>query len=307
MTYFACFGYKGLIGLLASCGLIAFCGAKALLAVYKGNIQDPHRLNVAVGGKVIGNFITICCGLFAYSAYIIMLAGIKQLCGGSIAAVLFVSVCAYIVLYKGFGTLVRVCGICAPVIATAIAAMALTGSFLIKQPGAAAATAVYDTSAGAIAIKAFLYAGYNVLTSICVLGRSLQLIENKKSAVWGGIIGGAMLFLSAAAVLLALVHGNVPPRQYQMPILALFQQGNVVFQGVLLFTMFISAISGLTSTTIFFTNILPERKMGIILGLAAIPATYVTFGKLMDVLYPIFGLAGIFLMIVLALMGNKNV
>jgi len=305
MTYFAGFGYPGLIGLFAACALIAFCGARALLTVMRGNIQDPHALNLAIGGKVIGSFITICCGLFAYSAYIIMLAGIKQLCGGSVAAVLLVSVCAYIVLYKGFGMLVKVCGVCAPVIAVAIAIIALAGSFSSGQ--AAELPAVYESSPAKIAVKAFLYAGYNVLTSICVLGRSIHLLESKKSAIWGGILGAVLLFFSGAAILIALVHGDVPSNQYEMPILALFAKGSMVFHAVLLITMFISAISGLTSTCIFFTNILPERKMGILLGLAAIPATYVRFGKLMDVLYPIFGFAGIFLMIVLALMGKKNV
>ena len=305
MTYFAGFGYPGLIGLFAACALIAFCGARALLTVMRGNIQDPHALNIAVGGKAIGSFITICCGLFAYSAYIIMLAGIKQLCGGSVAAVILVSVCAYIVLYKGFGTLVKVCGICAPILAVAIAITALAGSFSPER--IPAAPAIYERDPFKIAMKAFLYAGYNVLTSICVLGLSVHLLKTKKSAIWGGILGAAMLFLSGAAVLIALVHGEIAPNQYEMPILALFPKGSIVFHAVLLVTMFISAISGLTSTCIFFTNILPERKMGIILGIVAIPATYVTFGKLMDFLYPIFGFAGIFLMIVLALMGKKNV
>lgn len=280
-----------------------------MLVVKKGGIEDPHNLNLAVGGKVIGNFITICCGLFAYSAYIIMLAGIKQLCGGSFAAVILVSICAYIVLYKGFGTLVKVCGVCAPIIAVAIAAVALTGSFFPQAQTAVPETqnALYQGSALQIGVRALLYAGYNVLTSICVLGRSIKYIESKKSAVWGGIFGAAMLFISGAAVVIALVHGNIPPNLHEMPILALFAKGSMIFQGVLLLTMFISAISGLTSTCIFFTNILPERKMGVILGLAAIPATYVSFGKLMDVLYPVFGFAGIFLIIILALMGNKNV
>ena len=303
MTYFARFGYPGLIGLFAACALIAFCGAKALLTVLRGGLRDPHALNIALGGKGFGTFLTICCGLFAYSAYIIMLAGIRQLCGGSLAAVLLVSVCAYIVLYKGF-MLVKICGICAPLLAVAIAITALAGSF--TGDGAAAA-ATYECKPLQIAVKAILYAGYNVLTSICVLGRSLHLLESGKTAVRGAILGAAMLFLSGAAVLVALVHGGIPPNRYEMPVLALFAEESIVFHAVLLITMFISAISGLTSTCVFFTGLLPERKMGILLGLAAIPATYITFGKLMDVLYPIFGIAGIFLMIVLALIGKKNV
>ena len=49
-----------------------------------------------------------------------------------------------------------------------------------------------------------------------------------------------------------------------------------------------------------------EKQLGVYLGLAAIPATYISFGRLMDYIYPVFGFAGIFLMIVLALMGRKK-
>lgn len=307
MTYFARFGYRGLIGLLIACFLIAFCGAKALLAVYRLNIQDPHTFNVAAGGKMIGGFLTVCCGAFGYSAYIIMLAGIRQLCGGSFIAVLAVSVAAYIVLYKGFGTLVKICGIFAPVIACLIALTALIGSFRGDRGGAPVNT-VYESGYAGILFRALLYAGYNVLTSVCVLGRSAHLIKKNSHAVWGGIIGGAMLFISGSAVILALIHANIAPGAYEMPILAFFEGRNaLIFNAVLFSAMLLSVISGLTGTCVFFSNILPERKLGLILGILAIPAAYVSFGRLMDILYPVFGFAGIFLIIVLALMGRKNV
>lgn len=83
----------------------------------------------------------------------------------------------------------------------------------------------------------------------------------------GRNLGAAMLFLSGTAVLVALVHGGIPPNRYEMPVLALFAEESIVFHAVLLTTMFLSAISGLTSTCVFFTGLLPERKMGILLAL----------------------------------------
>lgn len=308
MTYFARYGYKGLIGLLIACFIIAFCGAKALIAVSRLDIRDPHSLNVAAGGKMIGAFLTACCGAFGYSAYIIMLAGIRQLCGGSFMAVLAVSVCAYIVLYKGFGTLVKICGVCAPVIACAIALTALIGSFMSSGGESVSESDAYESGYAGILFRALLYAGYNVLTSVCVLGRSGHMIKKNSHAVWGGIIGGTMLFISGSAVIIALIHANIAPGAYEMPILAFFEgRSALIFNAVLLSAMLLSVVSGLTSTCVFFTNILPERKMGLILGILAIPAAYVSFGRLMDILYPVFGFAGIFLIIVLALMGRKNV
>ncbi len=306
MTYFARFGYMGVAGLALSCAVIAFCGAKAFSAVYRLDIKDPHSFNTAAGGRYIGTFLTLCCGAFSYSAYIIMLSGIRQLCGGGPVLLLAVSAVAYAVLYKGFGTLVKICGVFAPVVACMIAFTALAGSF--AGSGHSIASSEYSKSIPSLILSALLYAGYNVLSSVCVLGRSGYLIDNKKDAVLGGAAGGAMLFVSGSAVATALVHAGISPHGYEMPVLALFAgKGAVIFNIVLLSAMLLSVISGLTGTCIFFTNILPERKMGLILGALAVPAAYVSFGRLMDILYPIFGVAGIFLIIILALMGNENV
>jgi uncharacterized membrane protein YkvI len=312
MTYFACFGYYGTIGLFLSCAVIAFCGAKALVVVRENDIKDPHSFNKTIGGKFGGKVLTVCCGLFSYSAYIIVLAGVKQLCGGSIVSVIIASFCAYFVLCRGFGTLVDICGVCAPVLAGIIAIIALVGAVFgdrhISSP-----EVDYMMPSAMMGMKILLYAGYNVLTSICVLGRCRELLSTRKNAILGGVLGGVMLFVSGGAVLLGMVYGKIPPGKYEMPVAELFADiqkfpGVYFMINAVIFTaMFLSVISGLTGTCVFFTEYIDEKKLGLILGLIAIPATYLSFGKLMDVLYPIFGLVGIFLIIVLALWGNKKV
>ena len=312
MTYFACFGYPGLIGLLLSCAIIAFCGAKALLAVRTYDIQDPHTFNKTVGGNVCGRFITVCCGLFSYSAYIVVLAGMKQLCNGSIIPVIIASLCAYLVLCRGFGTLAKICGVFAPLLAGVIAVVVFAGA-LSSGRYTTAAEVEYLKPSALMALKVLLYAGYNVLTSVCVLGRCRTLLENKRNAILGGIFGGVMLFVSATAVLFGMVYAKIPPDAGEMPVVEIFAAGEgfrlifIAVKGTIFAAMFLSAITGLTGTSVFFTEYMPEKQLGLIMGIAAIPATYVSFGKLMDVLYPIFGVAGIFLIIMLALMGNKKV
>lgn len=312
MSYFACFGYVGLIGLFGSCAIIAFCGAKALLVVRDNDIKDPHTFNKTVAGKFGGRFLTVCCGLFSYSAYIIVLAGIKQICGGSIIPVVLAGICAYIVLCRGFGTLVDICGVCAPLLAGIVALVAVLGAFFGGCHVESQSTEYFEPSA-MIAVRALLYAGYNVLTSVCVLGRCRGMLQTKQSAVFGGMFGGVMLFVSGAAVLFGMVYTAIPPNAYEMPLQVIFDNsgdlsGAFLLIKVVIFTaMFLSAISGLTGTCVFFTEYITEKRLGLILGLMAIPATFVTFGKLMDILYPIFGFTGIFLIIILALMGNKKV
>lgn len=303
MTYFACFGYKGLIGLFLSCALIAYCGAKALLIVREYNIEGPHTFNKIVGGAVGGRFLTVCCGLFSYSAYIVVLAGMKQICGGSIIPVAVASVCAYAVLCCGFGTLAKICSFCAPCLAGFIAVVVVIGALYGKTT---TAETEYMVSPLQMTVKILLYAGYNVLTSVCVLGRCRDMLAKKSTAIRGGIIGGIMLFISGAAVLFGLVYGKIPPNIYEMPVMSLFGKGRAVIEIMVFITMFLSAITGLTGTCVFFEEYIPEKQLGVYLGLAAIPATYISFGRLMDYIYPVFGFAGIFLMIVLALMGRKK-
>lgn len=115
-----------------------------------------------------------------------------------------------------------------------------------------------------------------------------------------------MVFISAAFVFYGLVHENVPPKNIEMPIFYLFEKTTVLIEIIIFTAMALSAITGLTGTCVFFEKYIPEKKSGIVLGIAAIPITYVSFGKLTDILYPIFGFAGIFLMIMLALPSSKK-
>lgn len=305
MTYFGCYGYIGFLGLLLSCLLIGFCGAKALIIVKNKGIANPHELNVNIAGEKGGQFLTICCGIFSYSAYIIMLAGIKQLVNGNIFTIIVVSICAYAVLYKGFGTLVNICGILAPITIIFIIGLSLYGS--IKNGSANVGKVEYDICYVELIIKALLYAGYNVLTSICVLGRCGNMIDSDKNAILGGAMGGIMLFLSGGTILFGLAYSKIMPGIYEMPVLAFYGEDNIALVISMLGAMLISAITGLTGTCVFFDKIVEEKKLGLILGLLAIPVSYVPFGSLMDYIYPIFGIIGIFFIIVLALTGDKNV
>lgn len=305
MAYFACFGYIGLIGLFFSCALIAFCGAKALLIVKEYDIDGPNSLNKTIGGKFGGRVLTLCCGLFSFFAYVVVLAGIKQIFGGSVISVLVVTICAYFVLYRGFTTLVNICGVCAPLLAAAIAIVALAGVFL--ESDNTAVQTEYYSSPTLLFIKVFIYAGYNVLTSLCVLGRCRELLPKKSTAVFGGFFCGVMLLVSGAAILCGMVYRNIPPQIYEMPILALFGEKSIFIEIVIFVTLFLSAITGLTGTCVFFEEYISQKKIGVFIGLAAVPLTYISFGDLFDFVYPIFGFVGIFLMIILALMGRKKV
>lgn len=305
MTYFACFGYMGLIGLFFSCALIAFCGAKALLIVKENNIEGPHAFNKKIGGKIGGRLLTLCCGFFSFFAYVVVLSGMKQICNESVLPIIIASVCAYVVLYRGFTTMANICGIFAPLLAGIIAVITLAGAF--SDLGESVVKAESYSALGFMPIKIFLYAGYNILTSLCVLGRTKELLMRKRTAVFGGLTCGIMLFLSGAAILCGMVYSKISPEAYEMPVLALFGEKSIIIEIIVFVTMFLSAITGLTGTCVFFEEYLSEKQLGIFVALAALPLTYISFGELLDFIYPIFGFIGIFLMIILALMGRKKV
>ncbi|MBE7057814.1 MAG: hypothetical protein E7387_01765 [Ruminococcaceae bacterium] len=305
MTYFACFGYAGLIGLFFSCALIAFCGAKALLIVKENNIEGPHALNKKIGGKIGGRLLTLCCGFFSFFAYVVVLSGMKQICNESLIPVIIATVCAYIVLYRGFTTMANICGVFAPLLAGIIAVITLAGAF--SGFGDNVTKTENYASFDFMPVKIFLYAGYNVLTSLCVLGRAKDLLTRKRNAVLGGISCGIMLFVSGAAILCGMVYSKISPYAYEMPVLALFGSKSIIIEIIVFTTMFLSAVTGLTGTCVFFEEYLPQRQFGVFVALAAVPLTYISFGQLLDFIYPVFGFVGIFLMIILALLGSKKV
>lgn len=146
---------------------------------------------------------------------------------------------------------------------------------------------------------ALFYVGYNMLTATAVLVPAAALAESRKTAVWGGIVGGMCLTVMALLSCFAL-YFQQEVWQTSLPMLFLSQQAGqwtyVVYSAVLYMAMLTTAVSTGFSVTQSVQGLgLGKRKSSLAVCFAALPLSLIEFSALVKSCYVFFGVLGIIL------------
>ena len=145
-----------------------------------------------------------------------------------------------------------------------------------------------------------LYVGYNILVAISVMSRALPLMDGKASYIVGSFIGSVSIMACALVVNISLYMSYGRIKYSDMPLLTLVELymgkwGYYLFLLMLVLTMSTSAISGLSSVLHVAGN-----KLGMVLVVVSIPLSFIGFGTLMDIAYPVYGAFGIMVLLYLS-------
>ena len=298
-VYFTDYGVSGFIGLGISTILLIGAGCAITLIVYKTKTETVSEFNEIIGGKYLGKALTIVISSFSYCLYVIILAGLADLCKQNfgidkIYTVLMVTVISLLVHTCGFKALTYVCSLSAPVITICVLIVAF---LTLKTDFSLEETRFIPMST----FSAVLYVGYNILVAISIMSRAVSLIDSKKTAIGGVVIGTLSIMICALIVNISLFMSYERIKYSDMPLLTLVELymgnwGYGLFLGMLLGTMLTSAISGLSSVLHIAGN-----KGGMVFVVLSIPLSFIGFGPLMDILYPLYGAFGILVLLMLVL------
>ncbi|OPZ70866.1 MAG: hypothetical protein BWY80_01430 [Firmicutes bacterium ADurb.Bin456] len=161
--------------------------------------------------------------------------------------------------------------------------------------------------AGNWAAAGFLYVSYNMIVPVAVLsslGRSVTL----KLGIAGGILGGGLIGLAVFLVTLAGLAHMPEAASYQIPLLYLTGLLGPALRwslGVLIWLAILT--TAIADAHGFASRLAPGggslyRLYGIGVCLLALPLSGLSFSVLVRVLYPLFGCAGLILLVSLLLL-----
>lgn len=299
-TYFVRYGIWGFVGFVCACVCLGCCA----FWMFAGRATlQPYR-----------KLIT----LFTFCAYITMVAGFRD-----VLKLLFPEVAAHypflyglcacgivtafslFVLYKGFQFFAALGKVIPPFV---LFNMLFVCGVYLYQNGVSFAPSGQREDLCRIWISTILYVGYNVLFLAGVVLRSGTIKFDRKIHTKGSIVGTALFMLCGVSIYGVLLYQPLAVAQSSMPLYLLVQKWGVIpgnlFGLLLAFTMLFSAASAFCAAAGGGRKV---RFTGKILALLAIPVSYMGFNAFLSVVYPLFGVAGIFLFITLAQTHRKNV
>jgi len=305
IEYFVSYGWIGLWGLIIAGVLFSLVGWAVLRICKRESINDYSGFMRFLLGEKLGIFTEFLVIAFLFCLFVAMIAG-----GGATAneafnipfsfGAIIVGVVVFFILCFGLNGIVKVNVILAPFMLLGGIFVGLfsffshtTYAFALIQGGA---------SSIAWILAAKVYASYNLVTGIPVLTATAPLAINKFDAVIGGVLGGGVITILGISMSLPLFLHYTNVVALEIPFLYIVIQHGSFFNGLYL-TILISALLTTAACNAFavleWLKARNRIKAAAILCILGVIASHVGFSVIVAYVYPVFGLVGLFKIIVI--------
>lgn len=309
IDFFGVYGIKGLWGIIITGILFSTLGSLLLLKIYNHKIIGFNDLMKRLFGDKFSIIVEIIISIALYTGFSIMLAGsgviFKEQLGIPFnIGVLFMMGCSFIVFLYSLKGLSVINSLLVPIL---IIGIIFTSFYLSNMKGYSVPNieGIKYTLKGNFLTSSFLYFGSNSLTIIVVFSTLLPLIDNKRTAILGGLIGGTTLAILGISILNSMFIYYEQVYTLDVPMLGIssYISSNYrkLYAIVLWIAMFTTALANGFG---FISKFKSEKYKGLKIGLfclSTIPLTKFGFANLIAVIYPIFGVIGFAIMVIVLL------
>jgi len=308
MQYFVGFGRLGLLGIIVAGILFSLVGWAVLRICRRENITNYNGLMRYLLGERLGPIMEGLVAGFLFCLFVAMLAGAGATGWEAFrlpftAGALTIGAIVFLVLCFGLNGIVRINVFLAPFMLLGGIFIGLFSFFAYAEP------VFFNFFNGTIAIawllSAVVYASYNLVTGVPVLTATSGLAEKKSDAVVGGVLGGGVITLLGICMALPLFLYYADVINLEIPFLHIvFEYGiavRLIYLGVLISALLTTAACNAFAVlewlkTRGFENRL--KTAGTLCALGVI-AAHIGFSNIVIFVYPLFGLVGLFKIIVI--------
>lgn len=298
--FFGKYSNYGMIGIILSGILTGVIINKVLILVKDNEINNYNKLLKQINSKnkVVNNILNIIVNIFLLISFYIMIAGFSAYVEQTykvpvyISSMFFVIIC-YTVFTKSIKGVLKSNEVLVPILIALIAYIGLKNvPYLLETK-----TTMQVVKSGWL-ISSILYASYNSIILIPVLTSLKDCIESRKSIVKIAIFSGSIIIILSFFIYGLLLRGNFYISELEMPLIEVTAQFGKIFRYIYGFVIILSIFTSAISTGYsFLQNVSKNKKeynsILIIMSVIGIFVSNIGFSKLVEILYPIFGILGL--------------
>lgn len=309
LQFFVFFGIGGLWGIILSTVLFIVFGVLIMELGLALGARSHLEIVRESGGPVFGMAMDAMILIFLFGALTAMMAGTgamfrEQLGLSEILGSIIMAILTAMTVLTGISGVINAISAVVPFLLASvigISVYSITGT----PPDLTAAASGGSHLLQNWPMAAILYACYNIIMSISVLGPLGAEAAEKKSIVRGGVLGGLGLGLASLMIYLALsghtadIEGLEIPMSYLAAGIA--PVARILYSIVLIAEIYTTAVGSLYGISARLTSLAPKRAPVLIIGITALAlcASMPGFSNLVKYLYPIQGYAGVVLLVAL--------
>jgi uncharacterized membrane protein YkvI len=307
--FFTEYGYRGFGGILLCCLIYIVIGFMIASISLKYDLKSYTELiNLVLRPKIFASFTDGITSLFLLSGAAIILAGsgalINQYFGVSKwIGILLMAVISLLVLLRDTKGLIEINSFIVPSLIIVLITIFTMYIFFNKDVVSLSFVKSIPNYKSNWVFSSLLYSGFNILGCSGVLVPLSAEIRNKKSMLWG-IIMGALVLTGLTFMINLMLLLNVPYIfKYEIPLLYISHRfGNLIqmfLVCIIWLEMFSTEVSDVYSVGKAITQIfnIPYKTAVVLIILIAIPISQVGFVNLISVIYPAFGVISLLFMI----------
>ncbi len=313
MQFFSAYKKGGFFGVLLAGILFGAVGCTVLEKVYTQRIRNYEEFIFPLFGWKLGWVVKTAVTLFIFCMFCIMIAGSGNVVSENLGlpfvySVIIMGSISMLLILTNIRGIVALSSVITPVLVTGIVLSGICIIIYSERPVSGLVGVMSRISDNWFA-SSLLYVSYNSILAIVMLCSMLPYIKTRRTAIAGGIMGGASL-TSAAFVINAVLTLFYPmAMERELPVMEIIRSfsnsAGKAYSVLLWLAMLTSAAaSGYSfSESVGRTLRIDKRIMAILLCVAAVPLSTLGFSRLIALIYPAFGYLGLFMIIVILITG----
>ena len=152
-------------------------------------------------------------------------------------------------------------------------------------------------------ISGVAYVAFNMFLSLAVLTKIGAEVRSRRTLIMGGVLGGLLLAVLLLAMGWTLFTQNAGIQLAEMPMLLVAKQGGATLYFMYMIVLWIALITtAVANAYAFIQRVKPLFKLStynamMLTVLVVLPLTKLGFGKLIGLLYPIYGVVALVVLV----------
>lgn len=309
--FFTVFGWYSIIAIFFTTFLFCYFGMTIMKFSRKINARSHLDLVKSVAGEKLGLFLDWTITLSFLGVLVVMAAGAgaiakEQLGLPSLAGSVLILFFTFCTVLSGLDNVMKAIGLVVPFLLIAVVSVAIYSivSNPITSQKVLFLSSITPSTAPNWSYSSILYVSYNIFLSIAILSPLGVVAKDQTSLRRGALLGGLGLGAGLLAINLALFSGLPQIVDYEVPMIYLASYFNpliaLAYGIILLLEIFTTTVSILFGLVVRLASTPAQRFFWATTAcLSALFASQLGFSKIVTVVYPLMGYAGLILLICL--------
>lgn len=304
LQFFSAYGITGIFGIIFATLLFFFFGYTILVIGKALNVSSYVEVVRFTNGKIIGTIIDIIITVFLFGALAAMIAGAgaifdEQFQLASLWGTILMAIISLLTVITGMKGVINAISYVVPVLLVSVLFIAIYSISI--NPITAADLQASKSIEGAAPnwfISALNYASYNLVIAVAVLAPMGAKAKNKKTLLWGALLGGLGLGIGIIAIFFSILTNLDSVSNVEVPMILIASKIapfiQLIFAIVLFAEVYTTAVGNLYGFVSRMNFIAARFRIWVIAGttLAAFLFSQIGFSAMVKYLYPAVGYGG---------------